>query len=156
MSRKNTSKKRQLFPDPTYNSYLVSMFINRLLQKGKKSVATKIFNEAMIITQESTDKEPLDVLREAILNVTPIIEVKSKRVGGSTYQVPKEVSSERGTALAMRWILQAAKNRPDRGMIQKLANEIIDASNQTGNAIRKKEETHKMAEANKAFAHYRF
>jgi len=156
MSRKNTPKKRTLTPDPIYDSRLVTMLIHQILKKGKKNLAQKIFYQAMTYIEESTKKDPLDVLREAILNITPAVEVKSKRVGGSTYQVPREIAIERGTTLAIRWLIQAAKSRSDRGMILKLSREIIDASNNSGNAIRKKEETHRMAEANKAFSHYRF
>ena len=155
MSRNKNLKKHNIAADPVYNSELVSMLINRLLKKGKKTIAEKIFNQAMIKIQESTNKDPLEVLRDAIVNLTPIVEVKSKRVGGSTFQVPREVSTEKGTTLALRWLIIAAKSRSDRGMVLKLANEILDASNKTGSAIRKKEETHRMAEANKAFAHYR-
>jgi len=161
MSRKSVSKKRAnlasgVRPDPVYDSLLVSMLINRILKRGKKTLAQRIFDQAMEEIKLSTNQDPLKVLKVAILKITPVLEVKSKRVGGSTYQVPKEVSVERGTTLALRWLLQAAKNRPDRGMALKLANEIIDASKETGNAVRKKDETHRMAEANKAFAHYRF
>jgi len=132
------------------------MLINRILKKGKKNLAQRIFDQSMMEIQESTSRDPIEVLGEAIVNVTPTMEVKSKRVGGSTYQVPREVCSERGTTLALRWILQGAETRPERGMVLQLSREIIDASKNTGSAIRKKDETHRMAEANKAYAHFKF
>ena len=156
MSRRSTPKKRLITPDPVYQSRLVSMLCNRLLKSGKKSVAQKILYQAMEKVGESTQKDQLEVLRQAVLQVTPLVEVKSRRVGGSTFKVPLEVNTERGTTLGLRWLVEAARNRPGREMVSKLANEIIDASNQTGNATRKREETHRMAEANKAFAHFRF
>ena len=156
MSRKNSFKKRPLSLDPVYESQLVTMLMNRILTKGKKSLAQKIFYQSMEEIRKQTQQDPLELLGKAILNCTPNIEVKSKRVGGSTYQVPREVPIARGTTLALRWLIQSAKNRSDRGMVAKLTQEIIDASNQTGNSIRKKDEMHRMAEANKAFAHYRF
>lgn len=180
MSRRSTAKKRVITPDPIYRSRLVSMMVSRLLQDGKKSLASRLFyeslehieaagaakNEAKAGSGQSSAKagssadasnaSSMKVFQQAVLNVTPVVEVKSRRVGGSNYQVPLEVSTERGTALALRWIVQAARQRPGREMAIKLGNELIDASNKTGNAIRKREETHKMAEANKAFANYRF
>lgn len=156
MSRRATPPKRTITPDPIYHSRLVSMLINRILKEGKKTVAQRILYQAMKQIEDSTQKDPLEVLRQAVLNVTPLVEVKSRRVGGSTFQVPLEVKSERGTTLALRWLLDAARKRPGREMVSKLANEIIDASNHTGNATRKREETHRMAEANKAYAHFRF
>jgi small subunit ribosomal protein S7 len=155
MSRRSTPKKIPISPDPIYQSRLVSLFINRLLKKGKKTIAQKIFYEAMKEIEIATKTAPLDVLKEALVNVTPSVEVKSRRVGGSTRQVPLEVKSERGTTLALCWIIQAARNRPGRGMISKLAREILDASKNSGQAARKKEETHRMAESNKASAHFR-
>lgn len=156
MSRRNRPKKREMSPDPIYDSRLVTMLVSHLLKKGKKALAHRIFYQAMKNVEEIGQKDPLEILRQAVLNATPLVEVKARRVGGSTYQVPIEVKSERGTALALRWLLSAARSRPGREMVAKLTNEIIDASNNTGNAIRKREETHRMAEANKAFAHYRF
>lgn len=157
MSRRKTAKKRIVSPDPRYDSPLVSMIITRLLKKGKKTLAQQIFYETMKkIELALPEQEPLKVLHQAVRNVTPLVEVKSRRVGGSTYQVPLEVKKERGITLALRWLLQSARNRPGRGIVSKLANEIIDAFNKTGNTIRKKDETQRMAEANKAFAHYRF
>jgi small subunit ribosomal protein S7 len=156
MSRRSTPKKRIITPDPIYRSRLVSMLTNRLLQCGKKSLAQNILYQALKKVEESTQKDPLEVLRQAIFNITPMVEVKSRRVGGSTFQVPLEVSTERGTTLSLRWLVEAARNRPGREMYSKLANEIIDASNQTGNATRKREEMHRMAEANKAYSQFRF
>ena len=157
MSRRKTAKKRIVSPDPRYDSPLVSMIITRLLKKGKKTLAQQIFYETMKkIELALPEQEPLKVLHQAVRNVTPLVEVKSRRVGGSTYQVPLEVKKERGITLALRWLLQSARNRPGRGIVSKLANEFIDAFNKTGNTIRKKDETQRMAEANKAFAHYRF
>ena len=157
MSRRKTAKKRIVSPDPRYDSPLVSMIITRLLKKGKKTLAQQIFYETMKkIELALPEQEPLKVLHQAVRNVTPLVEVKSRRVGGSTYQVPLEVKKERGITLALRWLLQSARNRPGRGIVSKLANEFIDAFNKTGNTIRKKDETQRMAEANKAFAHYRY
>lgn len=156
MSRRSKPKKRLIIPDPLYNSHLVQLFINNLLKDGKKSVSSKIFYESLTTLEEKTNKDPLEVLDQAVRKVTPLIEVKSRRIGGSTYQLPLEVESSRGISLAISWILQAARKRSGNGMTMKLTNEILDASNGLGSAIRKKEEVHKMAEANKAFAHFRF
>jgi small subunit ribosomal protein S7 len=156
MSRRRNAKKRQIVEDPIYNSILVSLLINRLLMRGKKTVAQKIFYQAMKKVEQSTKQDPLEVLRQAIVNVTPIVEVKARRIGGSTYQVPVEVKTDRGSSLALRWIVKSARARPGREMIFKLSNEIIDAFNNTGASIRKKEETHRMAESNKAFSNFRF
>ena len=156
MSRRRNAKKKQVLEDPIYNSTLVSLLINRILMKGKKTVAQKIFYQAMKKIEESTKQDPLEVLRQAIVNTTPIVEVKARRIGGSTYQVPVEIKTDRGTSLALRWIVKSARNRPGREMVFKLSNEIIDAFNNTGASIRKKEETHRMAESNKAFANFRF
>lgn len=157
MSRRNRPKKRTILSDPIYDSPLVTMLVSHLLKKGKKALAFRIFYQAMKNLEElAGQKDPQTVLKQAVLNATPLVEVKARRVGGSTYQVPIEVKSERGTALALRWLLTSARSRPGREMVAKLTNEILDASNNTGAAIRKREETHRMAEANKAFAHYRF
>jgi small subunit ribosomal protein S7 len=144
MSRRTVAKKRPVAPDPVYQSRLVSLLVSHLLKKGKKSIAYNIFYAAMKNIAETTSQDPLEVLRQAVLNITPKVEVKSRRIGGATLQVPLEVKADRGTALALR------------NMVSKLAAEIIDASNNTGAAIRRREETHRMAEANKAFAHFRF
>ena len=156
MSRRSKSKKSLATPDPIYNSRLVSMLTVRLLKSGKKSLAQRILYESMDIIKARTSTDPLNVLEKAIYNITPMVEVKSKRIGGSTYQVPLEVKVYRGTNLALRWLTRFATQRSGKSMSSKLANEIIDAANVAGGAIRKRDETHKMAEANKAFAHYRY
>ena len=156
MSRRTTAKKRLAVPDPIYNSRLVSMLTVRILQQGKKHLAQSIIYQALDIIKERTGEDALTILENAIRKVTPLVEVKAKRIGGSTYQVPLEVRAFRGTNLALRWITKYSKERSGKSMAMKLANELMDAVNETGNSIRKREEVHKMAEANKAFAHYRF
>ena len=156
MSRRNISKKRFPQPDSLYNSYLVSLLISRILKSGKKNLAKNIVYQAFEIIGKKTDQDPLTVFEKAIQNASPLVEVKARRVGGSTYQVPVEVSSFRATNLSLRWIIQYSHQRIGRSMAIKLANEIIETSNEIGNTIKKKEETHKMAEANKAFAHFRY
>ena len=156
MSRRNTTKKRLAVPDPIYNSRLVSMLTVRILKEGKKHLAQRIIYQAFDIIKEKTGEEPLTVLESAVRKVTPLVEVKAKRIGGSTYQVPMEVRQERGTAMALRWLVNFSRARNGRSMSQKLAGELMDAANEAGSAVRKLEETHKMAEANKAFAHYRY
>ena len=156
MSRRNISKKRFPQPDEIYNSYLVSLFIARILKSGKKTIAKTIVYQAFEIIKNKTKEDPLVIFEKAIKNASPIVEVKARRVGGSTYQVPIEVSSFRATNLSLRWIIGYANQRVGRSMAIKLANEIIDTSKDIGNTIKKKEETHKMAEANRAFAHFRY
>nr|YP_010198264.1 ribosomal protein S7 [Gracilaria ornata]UAD86680.1 ribosomal protein S7 [Gracilaria ornata] len=156
MSRRNKSKKRLIQPDPVHNSKLISMLTVRILKNGKKGLAYKIVYQALDIIHKKTSNNPLEILEQAIRNATPLVEVKSRRIGGSTYQVPMEVRAYRGTNLALRWITRFAHVRSGKSMAFKLANEIIDASSGNGNTIRKKDETHRMAEANKAFAHYRY
>jgi small subunit ribosomal protein S7 len=156
MSRRNISKKRFPQPDPVYSSYLVSLLTTRILKSGKKTIARKIVYQAFDIIRKKTNEDPLSVFEKAIRNASPIVEVKARRVGGSTYQVPIEVSSFRATNLSLRWIIQFSDKRVGRSMAIKLANEIIDTANDIGNTIKKKEETHRMAEANKAFAHFRY
>ena len=156
MSRRNISKKRFPNPDPTYNSYLVSFIIARILKSGKKNLAQNIVNGAFDIIKAKTNEDPLDVFEKAIRKASPVVEVKARRIGGSTYQVPIEVSGFRATNLALRWIIKYARDRVGRTMSIKLASEIIDTANDIGNTIKKKEETHKMADANKAFAHFRY
>ena len=156
MSRRNTAKKRNISPDPLYNSRLVSMLTVRILKHGKKSLAQKIVYTSLDIIQEKMSTNPLEVLEKAIRNATPLVEVKARRVGGSTYQVPMEIRAYRGTNLALIWLTLFAKKRAGKNMATKLANEILDAFNDNGNTIRKREETHRMAEANKAFAHYHY
>nr|YP_010700084.1 ribosomal protein S7 [Colacium mucronatum]WCH63230.1 ribosomal protein S7 [Colacium mucronatum] len=155
MSRRKTAKKRIIAQDPIYNSVLVSMVINRILLKGKKTIAQKIFYEAMKSIEKSNKRDPIEILTKAVTNATPLLEVRSRRVGGAVYQVPREVKPERGISLALRLIITAARERPGRGMVIKFGNEIIDAYNYTGGAIRKKEDMHKMAQANKAFSNLR-
>lgn len=156
MSRRNTAKKRTLSPDPIYNSKIITMLTARLLKNGKKSLAQKIIYKSLEIIEEKTKSNPIEILEKAIRNATPLVEVKARRIGGSTYQVPMEVRAYRGTNLALKWITKFAIVRTGKNISIKLANEIIDSSNESGNTIRKKEETHRMAEANKAFAHYRY
>jgi small subunit ribosomal protein S7 len=156
MSRRNISKKRFPEPDSTYNSYLVSLLITRVLKSGKKNLATNIINGAFEIIKTKTNEDPLVVFERAIKNASPVVEVKARRIGGSTYQVPIEVNGFRATNLALRWIIRYASQRVGRSMAIKLASEIIDTANDIGNTIKKKEETHRMAEANKAFAHFRY
>ncbi|NJN85008.1 MAG: 30S ribosomal protein S7 [Leptolyngbyaceae cyanobacterium SL_7_1] len=156
MSRRSVIQKRPVPPDPVHNSRLVSMMVRRLMQSGKKSIANHIIYDAFKIIGERTGIDPIETFEKAVRNATPLVEVKARRVGGATYQVPMEVRSDRGVALALRWLIQFARQRSGRSMASKLANELMDAANQTGSAIRKREETHRMAEANKAFAHYRY
>lgn len=156
MSRRRVVQKRPVPADPVYNSRLVSMMVRRIMKHGKKSIAYRIIYQALKTIEERTGSEPLEVFEKAVRNATPLVEVKARRVGGATYQVPMEVRSERGTALALRWLIQYARARTGRSMAVRLANELMDAANETGSAVRKREETHRMAEANKAFAHYRY
>ncbi len=155
MPRRNRPPRRVPPNDVKYDNLHVAMFINRMMRGGKKSLATRIMYQAMESMGERTKKDPVEVFETAIRNVAPAVEVKPKRVGGSTYQVPIDVSHERGITLAMRWLIQFARDRSGRSMAEKLANELLDAYNGQGNAIRKKDETHRMAEANRAFAHFR-
>ncbi|NEO41795.1 MAG: 30S ribosomal protein S7 [Moorea sp. SIOASIH] len=156
MSRRSVVKKRPVPPDPVYNSRLICMLGCRLMRHGKKSLAYRIIYDAMKIIEERTGADPIETFEKAVRNLTPLVEVKARRVGGATYQVPMEVKAERGTTLALRWLIKFSRTRSGRSMASKLANELMDAANETGNAIRKREETHRMAEANKAFAHYRY
>jgi small subunit ribosomal protein S7 len=156
MSRRTKITKRPTPPDAVYNSRLVSMLIKRMMKSGKLSLASGIVYKAFDLVGERTGEPPLEIFDRAIRHATPLVEVKARRVGGATYQVPMEVRSDRGVALALRWLVAYSRSRPGRGMVNKLANEIMDAANETGATIRKREETHRMAEANKAFAHYRY
>ncbi len=156
MPRKAVILKREILPDPKYKIELVTKFINRIMQSGKKNLAQSILYNAFDIIQEKTKEDPLSLFQKAIENVKPVVEVRSRRVGGSTYQVPIEVRYLRRTTLGIRWILIYAKQRGEKGMASKLAGELIDASKGRGGAFKKKEDTHRMAEANKAFAHYRW
>jgi len=156
MSRRKSAEQRVILPDPKYNNILVAKFINGLMQRGKKSVAEKIFYSALDSIESKTKKSGLEVFEKAVENVKPILEVRSRRVGGATYQVPIEVRFNRKQALALRWIIAFAKARPGKSMAEKLADELISASNKEGSSMKKREDTHKMAEANKAFAHFRW
>jgi small subunit ribosomal protein S7 len=155
MSRRSKPEKRIPAPDPIYNNVDISKFINRIMRRGKKSLAEKIFYGTMEKIKERTNDNPIEVFQKALQNATPLLEVKARRIGGSTYQVPLEVKADRGFALASSWLIAAAKNRGGKSFVEKLTNELMDASNGSGAACKKREDTHKMAEANKAFAHYR-
>ena len=154
--RRAGAARREVLPDPKYGSRLVAKFVNIMMIRGKKSTAETIMYDALAAVEERSKQEALKMFKTAIENVKPAVEVKSRRVGGSTYQVPVEVRPDRRTSLAMRWVIGAARRRPERSMADKLAAELLDAANNRGTAVKKREDTHKMAEANKAFAHYRW
>lgn len=156
MPRRGQVKQREILPDPVFQSVLVNKFINGLLRRGKKSTAGRIFYQTLDILGKKANEEPLKVFKQAIDNVKPAVEVRSKRVGGANYQIPIEVTSSRRISLSIRWIVGAAKSRGEKSMVDKLAGELLDAANNRGSAVKKKEDTHRMAEANKAFAHLRF
>jgi small subunit ribosomal protein S7 len=156
MPRRGVVPKREILPDPVYNSQLVTKFINVIMRDGKKSTAERILYDALAIIKDRSEDDPMKVFKRAVDNVKPVVEVKSRRVGGSTYQVPIEVRPGRRLALSFRWLLQGAKSRGEKTMRLKLAGELLDAAEQRGGAVKKKEDTHRMAEANKAFAHYRW
>jgi len=157
LPRKGPAKKRDVLPDPLYNDKVVAKLINKIMYDGKKSVAQKIVYGAFDIVREKTGKDPIEVLEQALNNVMPILEVRPRRVGGATYQVPIEVAPDRKLSLGIRWLVEYARDRKDKKtMREKLAAEILDAANNTGGAVKKREDTHRMAEANKAFAHYRW
>lgn len=156
MPRRGHVVKREIPPDPVYNSRLASMMISKIMRDGKRSIAEKAAYKAFETIRERTGKEPIEVLEQALKNVTPLLEVKPRRVGGSTYQVPVEVRPERRISLGLRWIVQYARERGEKTFADRLAGEILDAANNQGGAVKKKEDTHRMAEANKAFAHYRW
>lgn len=156
MPRRMEAPKRQILPDPVYNSQLVTKFVNVIMKDGKKSVAERILYDALEIVSENTEEDPMKVFKKAVDNVKPAVEVKSRRVGGSTYQVPIEVRPNRRLALSFRWLLDNARRRGEKTMRQRLAGELMDAAENRGAAIKKREDTHRMAEANKAFAHYRW
>src|SRR6266851_2076533 len=155
MPRKGYIAKRTVEPDPIYGSDLVTKFVNSMMWQGKKSTAESIFYEALTRLQQKGGDEPLKLFKKAVENVKPLLEVKTRRVGGANYQVPVEVPQSRRTSLALRWIILQARSRPDKSMADKLANELNDAANMRGGAVKKKDDVHRMAEANKAFAHYR-
>ncbi len=156
MPRRAKVQKREILPDPRYNSRVLSRFINKLMYGGKKGTAERVVYGAMAIVGERTRREPLEVFEQAMRNATPVLEVKPRRVGGSTYQVPVEIRGDRRQSLAMRWLIGSARNRNGRSMSEKLAAEMLDASNNLGATVKRREDTHRMAEANKAFAHYRW
>lgn len=156
MARRREAQKRKVSPDPKYNDVLVGRFINNILKAGKKSLAERIFYSALTAVEEKVKEDPVKVFRKAIENAAPMLEVRSRRVGGATYQVPVEVNESRRIALSIRWMIQNARSRAGKTMSEKLTGEIVDAYNNAGGAIKKREEVHRMAEANKAFAHYRW
>ena len=156
MPRKGPATRRDLLPDPIYNSILVTQIQNRVMTRGKKSLSEGIIYEALTKVGERTGKDPLPILKKAIDNIKPLLEIRSRRVGGATYQVPVEVTPRRGTTLAIRWLVTYSRNRREKSMAERLAGEILDASGGTGGAAKRREDMHKMAEANKAFAHYRW
>ena len=156
MSRRRRAEVREIAPDPVYNSTLAEKFVNSMMWQGKKTTAQGIFYTAMETLKDRSQDDPLKLFKKAVENAKPMLEVKTRRVGGANYQVPVEVPQNRRTSLAIRWILLNARSRPDKGMADKLANELLDAANMRGGAIKKKDDVHRMAEANKAFAHYRW
>ena len=156
MSRRNKPQKRVPLADPIFNSVDVAKFINRLLRRGKKSIAERIFYTSLEKIKEKTKEEPMEIFNKALKNVIPLVEVKARRIGGSTYQVPIEVRADRGMALGSMWLINSAKSRGGKSMVERLTAEILDAANGAGASVKKREDTHKMAEANKAFAHYRY
>jgi small subunit ribosomal protein S7 len=156
MARRNRASKRYIEPDVKYNSQLVTSFVNKLMRNGKKTVATTVFYRALELIEDRTKKPGIEIFEQAIKNATPVIEVRPRRVGGATYQVPLEVRPERRRSLAIRWLVSSARDRSGKSMVEKLAAEFIDAANNQGATVKKREDTHKMAEANRAFAHYRW
>ncbi|MDF1524786.1 MAG: 30S ribosomal protein S7 [bacterium] len=156
MARRRSAQKREILPDPKYHDKLVTKFINNMMQDGKKSLSERIFYSSMDLMQAKESEDAIALFKKAVENTKPMLEVKSRRVGGATYQVPVEVRADRKQALSIRWLLASAKGRTERTMQERLANELIDAANKRGAAIKKKEDVHRMAEANKAFAHYRW
>jgi small subunit ribosomal protein S7 len=156
MPRKGAVSKREILPDPKYHDRLVSKFVNSMMEDGKRSVAERLLYHALDVVGERGKEEPLGLFRKAVENVKPVVEVRSRRVGGATYQVPVEVRPSRRASLAMRWIVQNARSRGEKSMEERLAGELLDAASNRGAAVKKKEDTHRMAEANKAFAHYRW
>ncbi|GCF94290.1 30S ribosomal protein S7 [Enterococcus florum] len=156
MTRKGAATKRDVLPDPMYNSKLVTRLINRVMVDGKRGIASNIVYNAFDTIKESTGNDPLEVFEQAMENIMPVLEVKARRVGGSNYQVPVEVRPERRTTLGLRWVVNFARNRGEHTMEERLAKELMDAANNTGASVKKREDTHKMAEANRAFAHYRW
>ena len=156
MSRKKTQPKKNVVPDPKFNSTIIPKLINNIMYDGKRGIAAKIVYDAIDKIKTKTKDEPINIFNEAINNIKPTVEVRSRRVGGATYQVPVEVRSDRSQALALRWIINSSRSRSEKSMIDRLGAELIDASSNKGNSVKKREDTHKMADANKAFAHYRW
>ena len=156
MPRKGPATRRELSPDPIYDSVLVTQFVNKVLRQGKRSLAERVVYDALTLIEERTGAEPIATLKRAIENVKPALEVRSRRVGGATYQVPVEVRPERAQALAIRWLITAARNRSETTMAARLSGELLDAANNRGSAVKKREDTHRMADANRAFSHYRW
>ncbi|MBV7328873.1 30S ribosomal protein S7 [Chloroflexi bacterium TSY] len=154
--RRNRAERRPVIPDPHYNSETVAKFINNVMERGKKSLAARIVYDAFDTISERTNRPPIEVFEEALKNATPLVEVKPQRVGGATYQIPMEVNANRRMALAMRWLIENARKRSGRNMAARLASELLDAARNEGAAVKKREDTHRMAEANQAFAHFRF
>jgi small subunit ribosomal protein S7 len=154
--RRNRAEQRSVTPDPRFNSPVIARLVNTVMERGKKSLATRIVYDALDLVEERTKRPCMEVFEEAMKNATPMVEVKPRRVGGATYQIPMEIASGRRVALAMRWLIDASQKRSGRNMAQRLAGELMDAARNEGNTVRKREETHKMAEANQAFAHFRF
>ena len=156
MSRRNVASKREVLPDPKYHDLMVTRLVNKIMDRGKKSVAESIVYKAFDLIEARAKQEPLSVFKSSLDNIKPVIEVKSRRVGGATYQVPVEVRSDRRLALALRWLVKYCQQRPEKTMAERLAGELLDAANNRGSSVKKREDTHKMADANKAFAHYRW
>lgn len=156
MPRRREIPRREVLPDPVYHSELVSRFVNKVMERGKKAVANRVFYGALDLIKQRTGEDPIKVFKKAIDNVKPLLETKSRRVGGSTYQVPVELNQNRRTSLGIRWIVSYGRGRGEKTMMERLANELIDASNNRGAAVKKKDDVHRMAEANKAFAHFRW
>ena len=156
MSRRRSAESRQVLPDPVYNSTLAEKFINNMMWDGKKTISRRIFYGAMDKMREASGDDPLKLFKKAVENCKPMVEVKTRRVGGANYQVPIEVQQNRRVSLAIRWLISYARNRPENAMSERLATELLDAANQRGSAVKKKDDVHRMAEANKAFAHYRW
>ena len=154
--RRNRAERRMVIPDPRYNSETVAKFINNVMERGKKSLASRVVYSAFDIIEERTSRPAIEVFEEALKNATPLVEVKPRRVGGATYQIPVEISPSRRTALAMRWLIDSSRNRSGRDMAIRLANELLDAARNEGTTIKRREDTHRMAEANQAFAHFRY
>jgi len=154
--RRNRAERRKVIPDPRYNSEIVAKFINNVMERGKKSLAARVVYDAFNTIEERTERPAIEVFEEALKNATPMVEVKPRRVGGATYQIPVEISSSRRTALAMRWLIESSRKRSGRSMAIRLANELLDAARNEGSTIKRREDTHRMADANQAFAHFRY